>query len=152
MAVSFLRILGDSSPASYGGVNSWNDDEDSFEVSEVANAATSDINLADALKSLYDTHGADGEQEAGESMRPLQPPRDDTHGSDDVLEAGESMRSLQPRDERVGSVKDELRTKIQTRRVSEGVGELQVSFEPPKSYPVRTIITCYGWFQISATH
>ena len=34
------------------------------------------------------------------------------------------------------SIKDELRTKIQHRRVSEGQQELKVVFEPPKSYEV----------------
>ena len=34
------------------------------------------------------------------------------------------------------SIKDELRTKIQQRRISEGQEELKVVFEPPKSYEV----------------
>ena len=34
------------------------------------------------------------------------------------------------------SIKDELRTKIQQRRVSEGQQELKIVFEPPKSYEV----------------
>ena len=34
------------------------------------------------------------------------------------------------------SIKDELRMKIQTRRLSKGQGELKVEFEPPKKYQV----------------
>lgn len=120
MAASFIQNLEDSSQESYPDVLPWNVDEDSFEVSEVANAVTGDINLADALNSIHDICG---------------------YG--DVHAAEEYMISLQSREGRSGSVKDELRTKIQTRRVSEGVGELQVSFEPPKAYPVRTNVNCY---------
>ena len=34
------------------------------------------------------------------------------------------------------SIKDELRTKIQQRRISEGQEELTIEFEAPKSYEV----------------
>ena len=34
------------------------------------------------------------------------------------------------------SIKDDLRIKIQQRRISEGQGELKIQFEPPKPYEV----------------
>ena len=37
---------------------------------------------------------------------------------------------------KTSSIKDELRTKIQQRRISEGQEELQIEFEQPKSYEV----------------
>ena len=40
------------------------------------------------------------------------------------------------------SINDELRTKIQQRRVSEGQQELKVVFESPKSYEVHVTIQC----------
>ncbi|XP_053393410.1 transcription factor kayak-like [Mercenaria mercenaria] len=118
---SFLQILQDESPVSFDSSvpvsqNSsvqWDDDDDSFEVSEVMNVASSDTNLADALRSIDAARGS------LEAQTPDQP-----------------SVSEQTRSSRTNSLKEELKAKIQTRRKSEGVGELRVQFEAPKSYPL----------------
>jgi hypothetical protein len=123
---SFLKILNDDSPITYANATQvsqnssikWDDDDDSFEVSEVTNVASSDQSLADALRSI-DT-----------STQELQ----------NVRSPSVSFAQAQPGIHRQISLKEELKAKIQTRRKSEGVGELRVKFEPPKSYAVRFLL------------
>ncbi|XP_045214599.1 transcription factor kayak-like [Mercenaria mercenaria] len=119
---SFLQILqDDESPVSLDSSVQisqdssvqWDDDDDSFEVSEVTNSASSDTNLADALRSIVNAHGS------LEVQTPEQP---------SALERTYLNGKV--------SLKEELKAKIQTRRKSEGVGELRVKFEAPKSYPL----------------
>ena len=63
-------------------------------------------------------------------------------GEDSDFELDEnSLRELYKADSvsdksTTSSIKDELRTKIQQRRISEGQEELKIEFEPPKSYEV----------------
>ena len=119
---SFLKILNDDSPISYEHSTSisqnssltWDDDDDSFEVSDVTNVTSSDVNLADALKSIDKGYGLQTDQSTSFSSA--------------------SKRSCINRQT---SLKEELKAKIQTRRKSQGVGELRIKFEPPKSYSVR---------------
>lgn len=117
---SFLQILQDDTQIAYGNSTitpsrssslQW-DDEDSFEVSEVPHAASSDVSLAEALRSIDNAHEL--------SENPVQNQRTPAESCN----GGEI------------NLKQELRAKIQSRRISEGVGELHVQFEPPKSHPV----------------
>lgn len=67
-------------------------------------------------------------------------PGDDDDNSDfeldqDVLKALADEENVTSR----RTIKDELRSKIQSRRVSTGQGELKVEFEPPKEYEVNLL-------------
>lgn len=141
----------------YDGGPLANDDDDSFEVSEVTDAATSDINLADALNSLQTQPHWSNETSQPEihTFRPvncLQPTyslqssiSETSSSSSSSSDSSAFLRSLKraasirddtksPGSEVNCDIKNELRTKIQTRRISQGVGELRVEFEAPKTY------------------
>ena len=67
-------------------------------------------------------------------------PGDDDDNSDfeldqDVLKALADEENVTSR----RTIKDELRSKIQSRRVSAGQGELKVEFKPPKEYEVNLL-------------
>lgn len=118
---SFLQILQDDTQIAYNNStisvsrssSQWDDDEDSFEVTEVPHAASSDVSLAEALRSIDNAH------ELSEN-------------------SAQKQQSTSVKSSYGGEInlKQELRAKIQSRRISEGVGELRVQFEPPKSHAV----------------
>lgn len=118
---SFLQILQDDLPGTFENTSvtdlqsssiKW-DDEESFEINEVPNGASADINLAEALRSIC-AENANFQLQAQN-------------------EPGTTVKTGLNREL---SLKEELKAKIQTRRLSQGVGEMRVQFEPPKSYPL----------------
>lgn len=97
------------------------DDDASFEVvCEVPNAFSDDINLAEALSVIKKENTF-----AGTHNGTLD---DEGEYTTDSGSAGEKAE--------LSDLKQELRARIQNRRLSQGVGELKVTFDPPKVYPV----------------
>ncbi|KAL4240150.1 hypothetical protein ACF0H5_000944 [Mactra antiquata] len=97
------------------------DDDASFEleITEIKSPLTCDFRLAEAISAIKKENAFHGTN-VNSSNDAVS--TEDDKGTEDATEKD--------------NLKQELRTKIQSRRLSQGVGEMTVTFEAPKSYPL----------------